>query len=78
MDVDGRDDLWVMLGGDMARPIRGFYVFDHAWTLSGGSARAIQVRHAFVSWAGDRVAIEDTDENDLPRIRIFRIDRRGH
>ena len=77
IDVDGRDDLWIMLGGDYGMPIRGFHVLDHAGTLLGMVPSPFKAA-TFVSWAGDRVAIEDTDDNDLPRIRIFRVDRRGH
>jgi hypothetical protein len=77
MDVDGRDDLWIMLGGDYGTPILGFYVLDRASTLLGTVPSPFKSA-TFISWAGDRVAVEDTDDNDLPRIRIFRVDRRGH
>jgi hypothetical protein len=77
MDVDGRDDLWIMLGGDYGTPILGFYVLDRASTLLGTVPSPFRSA-TFISWAGDRIAVEDTDENDLPRIRIFRVDRRGH
>lgn len=72
IEEDGAGNLWVTIGGD-GRPV-GFDVYDPTGLLLGTVARPWGPALA-TSWAGDRVAILDTDEADLPRIRVFRIDR---
>lgn len=72
IEEDGADNLWVTIGGD-GRPVQ-FDVYDSTGLLLGTVARPWGPALA-TSWAGDRVAVLDTDPDDLPRIRIYRIDR---
>ncbi|HET9065571.1 MAG TPA: hypothetical protein VFN22_07130 [Gemmatimonadales bacterium] len=72
IDEDGAGNLWVTVGGE-GRPIR-FDVYDPSGRLLGTVPRPWGATWAS-SWAGDRVAILDTDGDDLPRIRIYHIER---
>jgi hypothetical protein len=74
--TDDRGDFWIMLGSDVA-PITGFAVVDRNGAFLGIVPAPFRAA-SFVSWSGDHVAVADTDHDDLPRIRIFRIDRGGH
>ena len=73
--VDGNGNAWVS-PGNPAGATRPFDVFDTSGRYLGAVPAPFGAR--FGSWAGDRVAILDTDGDGLPRVRIFRIDRRGH
>ena len=76
VDEDGNGNLWVFRSTGPGLPQR-FDVFTPAGTLLGEVA--VPFRKGYItSWTRDHLAVIDTDENDLPRIRIFRIDRRGH
>jgi hypothetical protein len=72
IDQDGQRNFWVTREGRLGRPWL-FDVFSPSGTLLGSVPRPWA--SAITSWAGDRVAVLDTDADDLPRIRIFRIVR---
>ncbi|MEI2721565.1 MAG: hypothetical protein V9E87_15815 [Gemmatimonadales bacterium] len=75
LHVDAAGNYWV--GARTERPDRTRYdVFDPAGTMLGSVAAPFSAA-ATVNFHGDRIAVIDTDADDLPRIRIFRIDRRG-
>lgn len=69
---DGSGNLWVSTGGD-GRPV-GFDIYDPSGVFLGATARPWEAAYS-TSWAGDRMAILDTDADGLPRIRIFHIVR---
>ncbi|MGH7582185.1 MAG: 6-bladed beta-propeller [Gemmatimonadales bacterium] len=73
---DGDGNIWIERR-TAADTLRTFDVFDSAGVLLGSVPAPFQ-RARLMSFAAGRVAVYDTDANDLPRIRIFRIDRRGH
>ncbi|MGD9523603.1 MAG: hypothetical protein AB7N73_04615 [Gemmatimonadales bacterium] len=72
IEEDGAGNLWITTGGD-GRPLR-FDVYNPDGLLLGTVARPWGPASA-TAWAGDRVAVLDTDADDLPRIRIYRIER---
>ncbi|HEY4101782.1 MAG TPA: hypothetical protein VGM20_12990 [Gemmatimonadales bacterium] len=74
--TDDRGDFWIMLGSYFT-PITGFAVVDRNGAFLGIVPSPFRAA-SYVSWSGDRVAVADIDDNDVPRVRIFRIDRRGH
>ncbi|HEY8061621.1 MAG TPA: hypothetical protein VID74_02430, partial [Gemmatimonadales bacterium] len=73
---DGAGNIWIeRVASPTAR--REFDVF----SVDGRFLGAVPVPFAdgrVASWSRDHLAVLDTDANDLPRIRIFRVDRRGH
>ena len=71
--VDGAGNFWVSAGGKLQGPPR-FDVFAPAGDFLG-TVPAPWSPGLRTSWAGDRVAVLDTDDADLPRIRVFRITR---
>jgi hypothetical protein len=74
IDRDGSGNLWIGRGGPLSgSPL--FDVFSPAGAFLGSVARPWGPSYV-TSWAGDRVAVLDTDADDLPRVRIFRIERR--
>ncbi len=77
--VDAAKNFWVQLGDGYSsgNTVRTFDVFSADGKYLGAVASPTPAPRA-MSWTADRVAILDSDENDLPRIRIYRIDRRGH
>lgn len=75
LGVDAQGNIWV--GARTDRPDRTRYdVFASTGAFLGSVAAPIPAS-ATVNFHGDRIAVIDTDSDDLPRIRIFRIDRRG-
>jgi len=74
--LDGTGHAWVEVGQPASKGYH-FDVFNPTGVYLGAVAAPFEGLWR-ASWAGDHVAVLDTDENDLPRIRIFRIDRRGH
>ena len=75
LHIDASGNYWV--GTRTERPDRTRYdVFDAAGAMLGAVVAPFSAA-ATVTFHGDRVAVIDTDADDLPRIRIFRIDRRG-
>ncbi len=73
--LDAPGNIWV--GARTERPGRMRYdVFSPVGAFLGSVAVPFAAG-ATVNFHGDRVAVIDTDGDDLPRIRIFRIDRRG-
>lgn len=77
MAEDGGGDLWVLTGAGAGLLTR-FAVFDPAGRFLGWVASPPIRYLGQTAWSSDHMAVIDTDDNDLPRIRIFRIDRRGH
>lgn len=75
LQTDASGNIWVRARTDRPERTR-FDVFapDGVFlgTVSGPFAGS-----AVVSFDGDRVIVIDVDADDLPRIRIYRIDRRG-
>jgi hypothetical protein len=72
---DGNGNLWVDRGVVAGPP--------HQFDLFASDGRFLGVVPApFAGHIGalnrDHVAVVDADENELPRIRVYRIDRRGH
>ncbi|MES2304844.1 MAG: hypothetical protein V4558_05025 [Gemmatimonadota bacterium] len=72
---DGSGNLWVSAGLARLRNLH-FDLFSPAGRYLG-AVPAPFASAARASWSTDRVAVIDTDDNDLPRVRIYRIDRRG-
>jgi hypothetical protein len=73
---DRSGNIWIARGGVWGEP-RQYDVFAPDGRLLGAVAAPFS-RAYVASWGRDHLAVLDTDESDLPRIRIFRIDRRGH
>jgi hypothetical protein len=73
LDEDERGNLWVgRPAGDGT--VASYDVFSPEGFLLGpvpSPWRAVW----FTSWSGGRVAVVDLDSNDLPRVRIYRIER---
>ncbi|HEY4320634.1 MAG TPA: 6-bladed beta-propeller [Gemmatimonadales bacterium] len=71
--TDPLGNLWVMTG-----PTRNgrLDVYNPAGNYLGAVASPLKM-FALTSWTADHVAVYNTDANDLPRIQIYRIDRRG-
>lgn len=74
IDRDGSGNFWIGRGGGLSGA-PSFDVFSPAGALLGPVARPWGPAYV-TSWAGDRIAVLDTDADDLPRVRIFRIERR--
>lgn len=74
--ADGAGNIWIERHIDNTT-LWGYDVFDPIGSFLGSVAAPFTSAEA-TSWSRDHVAVLDTDANDLPRIRIFRIDRRGH
>lgn len=75
LNVDGAGNFWVSAGGGHSGASR-FDVFAPGGAYLGSVASPWRTGER-TSWAGDRVAVLDVDANDLPRIRVFRIQRSG-
>ncbi|MEP6590984.1 MAG: 6-bladed beta-propeller [Gemmatimonadota bacterium] len=75
MTFDGNGNLWVSTPSAASR-VERFDVFSPDGRYLG-AVPATFGTFSRSSWVGDRVAFVDEDTDDLPRIRIFRIDRRG-
>ena len=73
--LDAAGNFWVHARTERANQTR-FDVFTPTGDFMGSVATPIPAA-ATVNFHGDRVAVIDTDGDDLPRIRIFRVDRRG-
>lgn len=72
---DGDGNAWILADEGSESP-GWFDVYSEAGILRGSvPAPTVNGRFPLWAWAGDRVAIRDIDEADLPRIRVFRIDR---
>ncbi|MGH7582184.1 MAG: hypothetical protein ACREL5_03045 [Gemmatimonadales bacterium] len=78
MVEDGDANLWVLAGGETTKVPARFAVYAHDGRFLGWVAAPPIKYLGRTSWSADHVAILDTDANDLPRIRIFRIDRHAH
>jgi hypothetical protein len=73
---DGAGNIWIERAASPASR-REFDVFSlDGWFL--GTVPAPFAGGRVGAWSRDHLALLDTDDNDLPRIRIFRVDRRGH
>jgi hypothetical protein len=73
LDQDGDGNIWVGRPGP-----NGMSAFYDVFTLDGGLRGSVAMPWTMAwqtSWGGDRVAVLDIDENDLPRIRVYRIQR---
>ena len=70
---DGQGNIWVARGRQPSGASQ-FDVFSPAGAFLGVVPRPWG--SVWTSWAGDRVAVLDTDEDDLPRVRVFKIVRR--
>lgn len=73
---DGAGNIWIER---TASPV-SHRVFD-VFSVDGRFLGAVPAPFAggrVGAWSRDHLAILDADDNDLPRVRIFRIDRRGH
>jgi hypothetical protein len=71
---DGSGNFWIGRDGPPSdTPL--FDIFSPAGAFLGSVVRP-WVPAYLTSWAGDRVAVLDTDSDDLPRVRVFRIERR--
>lgn len=75
VNADGAGNIWVSTGGGRSGPSR-LDVFAPAGAFLGSVPSPWRSGER-TAWAGDRVAVLDNDENDLPRIRVFRIVRAG-
>ncbi len=74
--VDGRGNAWVARGRQSDHTAR-LDVYDGRGFLLGSVAAPFTTLWR-TAWSGDRIAVVDTDDNELPRVRIYRVDRRGH
>ncbi|MEO5799652.1 MAG: hypothetical protein ABIZ70_01540 [Gemmatimonadales bacterium] len=72
---DGNGNIWISTGLTNAGT-RHFEVFNPAGHYLGAVAAPFG-NFRRTSWTGDRVAVVGTDKDDLPIIRVYRIDRRG-
>ena len=73
---DGAGNIWI----ERAASPMSRRVFD-VFSVGGRFLGAVPAPFAggwVGAWSRDHLAILDTDDNDLPRIRIFRVDRLGH
>ena len=75
LQMDGAGNIWVGARSDRPQQSR-FDVFSPDGAFLGTVAAPCNAS-AKIDFHGDRVTIIDTDADELPRIRIFRIDRRG-
>jgi hypothetical protein len=73
---DGANNIWVAAAGRGPGQTR-LDVFSPDGRFLGSVAAPFSRTTQFTI-IGDHLTVVDGDENDLPRIRIFRIDRRGH
>lgn len=71
---DGDGNTWVLLDSYVPGA-RRFDVYDRAGRWLG--AVPIPWQGGTMTFLGDRVAVTGSDANDLPLVRIYRIDRRG-
>jgi hypothetical protein len=71
---DGRNDIWLLTEPGPGGPGQ-FDVYTPDGVLRGSVPAPAMSEYPRFAWAGDRVAILDTDGDDLPRIRIYRIDQ---
>lgn len=71
---DGSGNVWVLTDGRYEGPHQ-FDVFSHDGRFLG--TVPLPFTKGAIRVLGDRIGVIDTDDNDLPRIRIYRIDRRG-
>ncbi len=69
---DASSNIWVQLGGGAPSPMR-FDVFTHDGRLLGSVTAPFTWSSPNITFLGDRVGVIDTDDNDLPRIRIYHI-----
>lgn len=74
IEEDGRGNVWLLSDSAYASP-RVFDVYRPTGELRGRVTSPSTSRYPRFAWAGDRVAVLDTDADDLPRIRIYRIER---
>jgi hypothetical protein len=74
---DPAGNFWVTLGDGFFNRVRGFDIFAADGRYLGAVASPSSAPRA-ISWSGDHVAILDVDASDFPRVRIYRIDKRGH
>ncbi len=72
---DGNGNIWVARDGPPTGPAR-FDVFSEQGVLLG-SVVAPFVHTGRIRVEGSHVVVIDTGANDLPRIRVYRIDKRG-
>ena len=73
---DGSNNIWVAATGHGPDQTR-LDIFNPDGRFLG-SVDAPFSRTTRFTVVGDHLTAVDTDDNDLPRIRIFRVDRRGH
>ena len=69
---DAAANIWVLLGGGATSPMR-FDVFTHEGRLLGSITAPFTWSSPNITFLGDRIGAIDTDSNDLPRVRIYRI-----
>jgi hypothetical protein len=74
---DGAGNIWLQRGGMYGTAVRRFDVFAADGRLLGAVSAPL-MKPVALAWSRDHLAVLDQDDNDLPRIRIFRVDRRGH
>lgn len=72
--ADGSGNIWLLSDGQPDGP-RAFDVYAPDGRLRGKVSAPPTSEYPRFAWAGDRVAVLDTDADDLPRIRIYRIER---
>lgn len=72
---DGAGSIWVIMGAGVSHRF-AVYAADGRFLgwVSSPPIRSLDR----TAWTSDHMAMIDTDDNDLPRVRIFRIERRGH
>jgi hypothetical protein len=70
---DGQGNFWVQRGRQ-ASGAQQFDVFAASGAFLGSVPRPWSP--AVTAWAGDRVAVLDTDADDLPRVRVYKIVRK--
>jgi sugar lactone lactonase YvrE len=73
LDQDAEGNIWVGRPGSS-----GMSTSYDVFSLDGRLRGSVAIPWSMAwqaSWGGDRVAVLDIDENDLPRIRVYRVER---
>jgi|CXWL01.1.fsa_nt_gi hypothetical protein len=76
LSEDGDGNIWVLDGYSAMSPARQFDVYARDGRYLGAVA-APAAKPIAMSWSNGRVAILDNDTDDLPRVRVYRVDRNG-
>jgi hypothetical protein len=69
---DAHSNIWVLLGGGAPSSMQ-FDVYTHDGRSLGNVTAPFTWNSPNITFMGDRIGVIDSDANDLPRIRIYRI-----